>query len=80
MDDGTANKVQGITRAYVLNTQNFTYAEHKILVKALHKVFGLHVNIHRDGTRYKLYILAESKERFYQIVKPYILPSFHYKL
>jgi LAGLIDADG DNA endonuclease family len=81
MDDGsTYRKSNGDTGTYILNSQSYTYSEQKRLVKALNSVFKLHANIHQDGKHYKLYIQAQSKDLFEDIISPYILPSFHYKL
>ena len=79
MDDGCK-----VISGYRLNTQGFTLKENEILADALGKVFNFEVNIHRDNkplkTYYYLYITVKSQKAFTQIVSPYILPCFVYKL
>ena len=75
MDDG--NKM---SRGYRLNTQNFSLKEQQVLADALGRKFHFEVNIHKDRLNYRLYITAKSKDSFTQIIKPFILPCFEYKL
>lgn len=75
MDDGACNGY-----GYLLNTQNFSLSEQETLAEALGHIFKFEVNIHKDRGNYRLYITAKSRDSFTQIVKPFILPSFEYKL
>jgi len=76
MDDGAKMRNCG----YTLNTQNFTLKEQEILADALGRKFKFEVNIHKDREKYRLYITANSRDSFTNIIKPFILPSFEYKL
>lgn len=75
MDDGSTMG----TRGCALNTQNFTLKEQEKLADVLGRNFHLEVNIHKDRNKYRLYITANSKDSFTQIIKPFIIPSFEYK-
>lgn len=76
MDDGSISRNLG----YNLNTQNFSLYEQEILADALGRKYNLEVNIHKDRSNYRLYITSKSKDSFTDIIKPFILPSFEYKL
>ena len=82
MDDGTK-----INSGYILNSQGFTLNENKRLANALGKNFKFEVNIHKDDSKkndnkvsYRLYITSKSKDDFTDVVSPFILPCFQYKL
>lgn len=75
MDDGSTDRY-----GYRLNTQNFTLKEQEELADALGRQFKLKINIQKDRIKYRLYIPASSRDSFIEIIKPFILPSFEYKL
>lgn len=75
MDDGCKHAY-----GYLFNTQNFSLGEQEILADALGRKFNFEVNIHKDRANYRLYITAKSRDSFTQIIRPFILPSFEYKL
>lgn len=75
MDDGCKDSY-----GYVLNTQCYSLAEQHILADALGRKFKFEVNVHKDRDNYRLYVTAKSSESFTNIVRPFILPSFDYKL
>jgi len=79
MDDGSITK-----KTLYLNTQSFTYEEQLLLQKAL---LGLNIksSIKKDKISngkilYRIEIDKESTNNFIELVKPYVLPIFHYKL
>lgn len=77
MDDGTANRNKdGQIESFFLSTQGFSYADQKILTKALGYNFGLAVNVHKDKEHYRLSILSQSKDTFLDLIKPFLLPCF----
>lgn len=76
MDDGSRMDTSG----YVLNTQNFTLKEQELLADALGRRFKFEVNIHKDRDNYRLYITANSRDSLTNLIKPFILSSFEYKL
>lgn len=75
MDDGCKGN-----NGYILNTQSFSLKEQEVLADALGRKFKFEVNIHKDRNNYRLYISAKSKDSFTEIIKPYVLPCFFYKL
>jgi Ni,Fe-hydrogenase III large subunit len=76
MDDGSRHH----TGAYNLHTEGFTFEENQLLAKVLESKFLLKVNIHKKLDKFLLYIPASSKERFRELIEPYIVPSMRYKL
>lgn len=84
MDDGRLDYRAKSHYAYHLSTDSFTELEVKQLQKLLHERFGIAANVYLSlcrGKKYpKLYIGKEGRDRFTQIIAPYILPCFAYKL
>lgn len=74
MDDGTKT-ISG----YILNTQGFILEDQEFLVDVL-KDLGLVCNLWRDKNSFKIYIMAESKWVFTDLVSSYVLECFYYKL
>lgn len=77
MDDGT----RGPGRGYTLNTQCFTKTEVSKLAETIGRKFHItDIRLHTDHKGWRLYIRPQLRERFRQIVKPFILPDLMYKL
>ncbi|MEM3011989.1 MAG: LAGLIDADG endonuclease [Candidatus Hadarchaeales archaeon] len=74
MDDGSKSR-----NAVYFNTQAFTLEEQFRLIKALRR-FYLIFNLNRDGEHHRLRLLKRCNPRFLELVRPYILPGFEYKL
>ena len=75
MDDGCFS--QGTA---ILNTQNFSFNEQKILQNSLKERFNLEVTINKDRDRWRLRVKKESFSRFCGLVEDYIIPSLKYKI
>jgi hypothetical protein len=82
MDDGTLSST-----GYMLNTQCYPMYEQKRAAYALGRVFDLEISIVKDRVNsltkepsYRLYINKASRDRFREIVAPYIVPCMAYKL
>lgn len=75
MDDGTKSR-----SAIYLNTQQCDKPEQQCLQYALLRTFGIRSTLNRDRTYYRLRITTESTKALEEIIRPYILPCFHYKL
>lgn len=79
MDDGSADR-----SGYVLHTNSFKKEDVELLVRVLLENFNLVCSIHTANNKkkkpYMIYIKAESRERFKELVSPYIIPHFEYKL
>lgn len=69
-----------------LATCNFSYGDNWLLKKAMRNNLGIEFNINKhskskDGEqRYILVLRSKDYDKFIENVKPYILPSFNYKL
>ena len=76
MDDGSAKSKQH--KALILNTQCFSKKEQKVLIKTLSKKFEIEANLRPQREGYQLIISRPAK--FIELIKPYLLPNFYYKL
>lgn len=79
MDDGNKNH-----NALVLNTQQFTMKEQRILVDCLKNNFGLEARINKhwmfNGKQlYRLRLTTVSTKTMYELVQKFIIPSMCYK-
>lgn len=78
MDDGSLSFWGTV---YCLNTQGFTLSDQKNLVKALKSTFNLNFNVSKDRKiYYRLTLQQQDNHNFKQLIQPYLLPSFQYKL
>ena len=75
MDDGTKNK-----SSYYISTNGFSFKDQEVLMDMLFKNFGIISSLHKNKDKYVLYIRAESRELFTEIISPYICESMKYKL
>lgn len=75
MDDGNLQE-----SGFSFSTHGFSYKDNQLLQNALKINFNLIVIIRKDKNYYRLYINSDCKELFINLVKPYILPCFLYKL
>lgn len=84
MDDGTLDYREKDHCAFSLTVNCFTLEEVKLLSWALKNNFGIISTIQNPlcrGKRYpKLYIGAQGRERFLNLIKPHIHECFAYKL
>lgn len=75
MDDGN--------QTGVLATNSFSYEECKLIQKYFKDKWGMNITIHNQktnhGPQYTVYFTAQAKPIFYELVKPYIIPSMEYK-
>lgn len=76
MDDGAKMANYG----YIINSQNFSKNENRVLGDYFKDALDLHVSLHRDKDRWRIYVGKDSARKFGEIIKPYILPSMTYKL
>jgi len=80
MDDGNAFRRGDCVYGYHLNTQSFSTRENKRLQKALASVWNIETSIQQNNGYPRLYIGAQGRERFVDIVYPFLLPSLEYKI
>lgn len=74
MDDGSLSK-----GAPILNTQAYSVQDQFLLCAALRK-YHIVANINRDRGRHRIRIVKRCAQRFAEIIRPYVLPEFMYKL
>lgn len=77
MDDGYK---RNDCNAFRISTDSFSLEENKLLQKMLVKNFGIQCSVHKKGAYWNLYIPQKFAKDFVALVKPYILPSFSYKI
>ena len=89
MDDGyrlASNKGYSTDGNVFLCTDNFTHAEVMLLQKVLYSKLSIPFNIRRRGYKkdgtiiYRLVVTRDNADRFIDGIRPYIFPSFEYKL
>jgi recombination protein RecA len=75
MDDGAADYA-GVT----LQTHGFREAEVELLSGVLGRKFTLTANLRRNKGNWLIYIRSSSVAHMRDVVRPYLLPEFEYKL
>jgi hypothetical protein len=82
MDDGSCYKDKrcNATPRVSLNTKRLSYGDSLLLKKALKEKLELEFNIHRHNKFYYLSLRAKDYDKFVNMVHPYILNCFQYKL
>lgn len=76
MDDGGKLGNRGL----ILNVQQFSKKEVKLLQKALSLNFNLSSTIHWNNSGYRIYFGSHSRDRFNKIIRSLVHPSLRYKL
>ena len=75
MDDGS--------NSGVLATNSFSYEEVLLIHNWFNDKYNIKTSVQtqksKSGTQYLIYIKTESRHTFYNLVKPYIIPSMEYK-
>lgn len=81
MDDGSR---ESKTNALYISLCNFTEDENKKFIRFLKTKFGINCSIHFKGSPEKkymaIYIQANSRETFKDLIRPYLIPSMLYKI
>jgi hypothetical protein len=75
MDDGSK-----LGKGAKIATNCFTRNDIEFLCKILKDKYNLDTSIHTGGKGEVIYIKSISMINFSKIIKPYMLPSLHYKL
>lgn len=63
-----------------ITTNSFCYKDVLFLCEVLREKYGIVARPNKDGDQWVLYIHSESMSNMSKIVKPYMVPSMHYKL
>lgn len=77
MDDGYK---RNDCNAFRLGTDSFAKEEQALLQEALLKNFGIETKMHKKGKYWNIYIPERESKKFVNIIKPYIIPKFEYKI
>lgn len=77
MDDAHLWKLKGKTSTYLINTQSFLVEDIEHLIKLLSTKFNIKSSLLSSG---EIRISTKSIYVFNQLIKPYILSGFNYKL
>lgn len=81
MDDGTFHKhSQSGAKQYYFSTQGFQKSECQLLCDALRTRFNIQTNVHKDGKYWRIYIRAQRNDLFLDLISPYIVQDFLYKI
>ena len=75
MDDGSKHPT-----GFYLNSHGFSYEDHVLLQETLASVHKISTSIQKDKEKFRINVLAPSKEDFENLVRPYIHSDFLYKL
>lgn len=83
-DDGTLDQRSGYHWNAMFSTYCFSYSECVLLANVVWKNFRIHMSVCRCRMRgkmyYRLYVRSESMPHFIKIVRPFIHPTFRYKI
>nr|YP_007476113.1 hypothetical protein H915_mgp33 [Cantharellus cibarius]AGE93534.1 hypothetical protein [Cantharellus cibarius] len=71
MDDGYKSN-----KAFYISTESFTLSEHVLLVQIFKTKFGLDCSYHKHTNGYRIYIYSTSRNKLFNLVKPYLLDHF----
>jgi hypothetical protein len=75
MDDGYKSG-----KGLYICTESFSLNEIKILINILINKFNLKCSYHKVTNGYRIYIFSCSKAKLIELVKPYFIEQFYYKL
>ena len=80
MDDGNAIRLKGVLKGYHLNTQSFTEAENRMIVRLFVEVHGIHAYVERNNGYFRVGICAKaSRDAFRNLINKYVIQSMQYK-
>ena len=77
MDDGFK---RSDCNALYLCTSGFSLKEQKFLQEVLQKLHGFETKIHFAGKNARIYFPVRSAKKFCDLIRPYVLSNFNYKL
>jgi hypothetical protein len=75
MDDGYKSG-----KGLYICTESFSLKEIEMLINILKNKFNLKCSYHKVTNGYRIYIFSISKARLIELVKPYFIKHFYYKL
>lgn len=75
MDDGSKSR-----SSYYLNTQQFDSEDQEFMIESLKRDFDIDARVNKDKIYSRLRVTTASSRLLEQLIFPYILPCFRYKL
>lgn len=76
MDDG-----KSASYGFYICTDGFTKEENEFLVNCINRKFNLKLKISKTWiNKYRIFIPSSEKEKFVNLIRPFIIPSMYYKL
>nr|YP_009710724.1 LAGLIDADG endonuclease type 2 [Amanita phalloides]QFZ98673.1 LAGLIDADG endonuclease type 2 [Amanita phalloides]WLF85178.1 hypothetical protein [Amanita phalloides] len=75
MDDGYKS-----ANGFYFCTESYTLEDNYKLSEILKNNFNLDCGIHKHTNGHRLYVFSRSKERLLELIKPYIINHFYYKI
>ena len=75
MDDGYK-----AGNGFYICTESYSYEDHQLLISVLKNKFKLECSIHKTTNGNRLYILSSSRNRLIELINPYLLDHFSYKI
>ena len=76
MDDGTPHYPTGL----YLSTNGFNHESQVKLVNVLKNNFDITAHIHKNGNKEVLFVVQKDRDKFFDIIRPYVCGSMKYKL
>jgi hypothetical protein len=75
MDDGYKSN-----NGFYFCTESYTLEDNYKLSEILKNKFNLECGIHKHTNGHRLYVFSSSKERLLELIKPYFINHFYYKI
>ena len=75
MDDGS-----NVGGGFTLNTHGFSSEEQMRIINHLKYRYFIHATLVKDRTKFKIGIGRNDRDKFAEIVRPFIIPSMSYKI
>jgi len=80
MDDGNRVAYGSKIAGYHINSQSFTREENEFITQTLKEKFGLCTSLQANNGRVRIFVRAQSRQLFVNLIESYIIPSMRYKL
>lgn len=75
MDDGS-----NVGEGFTLSTHSFSFEEQMRIIDYLKRRYSITATLVKDRTKFKIGIGRKCRERFVNIIRPFIIPSMSYKI
>lgn len=75
MDDG-----KSASYGYEICSESFSFSENNVLIEIINTKFNLNLKIKKSNNSYRIAIPSSEKEKFANLIRPYMIDSMKYKL